>query len=344
MGIQSARLAAIEVRRGSASGRLVGGRSTLKWLMARTDFIRVDHTQQHITRRRQILQVHPEVRRLAGPVAVTGAWVVALVATQLALALWVGSRSAWIWFPVAYLCGATIDHGLWVLIHECTHNLVFKRASLNRVSAIVANLPLVLPAAQAFRHYHMLHHVHLGEMDFDPDLPGPRESRLIRTAFAKVAWLAVFGAVQGVVRPHRLKIVFRDGWIGANIIVQLLVMAGMWWAGGFGAIRYLALSSVCAIGLHPLGARWIQEHYVFAEGQETYSYYGPLNRVAFNIGYHNEHHDFAMVPWTRLPALKAMAPEFYDTLYAHRSWTRLLFTFLFGREHSLFDRVVRPSR
>jgi sphingolipid delta-4 desaturase len=85
--------------------------------------------------------------------------------------------------------------------------------------------------------------------------------------------------------------------------------------------------------------------YLTTEGeQETFSYYGFLNAVTFNVGYHNEHHDFPSVPWNRLPKIKAIAPEFYVELKSHMSWTRLFFQFLFDRELSLFSRMVREDR
>jgi len=62
--------------------------------------------------------------------------------------------------------------------------------------------------------------------------------------------------------------------------------------------------------------------------QETGSYYGSLNRLALNVGYHNEHHDFPSVPWNRLPRIRALAPEVYASLASHTSWTRLLWRFL----------------
>src|ERR1043166_525479 len=75
-----------------------------------------------------------------------------------------------------------------------------------------------------------------------------------------------------------------------------------------------------------------------------FSYYGPMNRVALNMGYHNEHHDLPSIPWNNLPKLRAMAPEFYNNLKYHSSWSRLLFQFVFDKRYSLYSRVERMRR
>ncbi len=55
----------------------------------------------------------------------------------------------------------------------------------------------------------------------------------------------------------------------------------------------MVISFFFSVGLHPLVAGWIQEHYLILDkDQETYGYYGSLNKLAFNVCVHNEHHDF----------------------------------------------------
>ena len=309
------------------------------------DFTCVSYPHPHVARGRQILAAHPDLRALARPFPATALWVAALVASQLALALLVGHRPWYVWLPVAYVVGATIDHALWVLIHDSCHYLVFAWRTGNRLVALLANLPFVFPSAMSFWKYHLLHHRHLNDVDFDTDVPGPTESRVVGgSSVRKTLWLAAFPLVLGTIRPRRLATIpFLDGWTAVNFVTQAAVVAALVVMSGWDPLKYLVVSALLAVGLHPLGARWIQEHYVFAPGQETYSYYGPLNTIAFNIGYHNEHHDLTTIPWSRLPRIRATAPEFYDHLHAHRSWTKLLLTFLCDGNVTLFNRIVRAS-
>ena len=60
-----------------------------------------------------------------------------------------------------------------------------------------------------------------------------------------------------------------------------------------------------------------------------------------NIGYHNEHHDFTKVPWSKLPKVKSIAPEFYNSLTAHYSWTKVMYDFIFDKTIGPQSRVAR---
>ncbi len=307
-------------------------------------YIQVTYAEPHASRGRQMLAAHPELRALAGPQPSSALWIAGLVAVQAALTIALARQPWYVWLIAAYVVGATIDHALWVLIHECAHNLVLPSRVGNRLLALTANLPLVFPAAMSFCKYHLLHHRHQGELELDADIAGPIEAKVVgRSSVAKMAWLALLALVLGTLRPRRLtRVPFLDRWTATNLVVQLGAMAVFIGWLGPAPMKYLFASSVFAVGLHPLGARWIQEHYVFTSGQETYSYYGPLNRVSFNVGYHNEHHDLLTVPWSRLPQIRRTAPEFYDHLHAHHSWAALLVAFLRDRHITLFSRVVRP--
>jgi sphingolipid delta-4 desaturase len=294
-----------------------------------------------VQRARELIKRHPTVRHLFRPYPASAAYVVALVALQLGIAYLLRDAS-WLWVVLgAYLVGAFASHALFVLIHEATHNLIVKGTLANRLFGLLCNVGQGFPSAMSFRTYHLLHHSHLDEYAFDADLAYHWEARLVgRSPLRKALWLLVFAAVE-VIRPLRIQRRFAEPWVVANVLVIAATDVLIWhWCGTRG-LAYVALSTAFGVGLHPLGARWVQEHYTFVPGQETYSYYGILNRVAFNIGYHNEHHDLVAVPWVHLPKVKALAPEFYDHLHAHRSLTHVLMQWLFDRNLDLYTRITR---
>jgi sphingolipid delta-4 desaturase len=314
--------------------------------MKRTDFVFSNSPEPHRMRTKQILKQHPQIRTLISKNPSTFLFITLLVAFQVSLS-WVLRDSSWWWILAAsYFAGAFADHALFVMIHETTHKLVFKSPAANKLAGIFANLPQMFPSAIAFERYHIKHHSFQGIHELDADLPNRWEAKLINNNFiGKAIWFLFYPLFQAF-RVARLKEIKPfDGWMALNWAAQIVFIAAIWYFLGGKAVGFLTLSFFFSVGLHPLGGRWIQEHYLtHDEEQETFSYYGPLNRVAFNVGYHNEHHDFPSVPWNKLPQIRNGAPEYYNSLKYHTSWTKLFLRFLFDRELSLFSRIIRRNR
>ncbi|MGE3852557.1 MAG: fatty acid desaturase [Planctomycetota bacterium] len=302
----------------------------------------------HPDRARRLLREHPEVKELFGNNPWTVAILLPVVALQVGLAFALRESPWYLIVAVAWLVGAYANHCLWVVVHECAHQLIFKRKWMNALCAIVANFPFVVPAAVSFCIYHLKHHKYSGDPDHDADLARPWEASLIgRGVIGKLIWETLFPIFQSV-RTLWLTSAgqsrFWKRWLVANIIVQVAFDVAIVWFFGPWALLYLGLSLIFSVGPHPLGARWIQEHFVVKEGQETYSYYGPLNVPALNVGMHVEHHDLPQVAWNRLPRLRRIAPQMYESLVYHRSWTWLWLRFLFDRNLTLYSRITRHGR
>jgi len=313
---------------------------------APNNFVQSSAPEPHRARTKDLLRRHPEIRALIGPSQRTFWYTLGIVLLQFGVAWFAASRPWWLIFVLAYTVGAFASHALFVAIHECAHRLVFRRKLPNILTGLMANLPLFTPGAVSFQKYHLKHHAFQGVYELDADVPSRWEARLIgRSPVGKALWLLFYPVFQ-MVRSFRVKeVAVFDRWTVLNLVIQVGVNTAVYLAWGPKGLGYLFLSLFFSIGLHPLGARWIQRHYLVTEGeQETFSYYGFLNAVTFNVGYHNEHHDFPSVPWNRLPQIRAAAPETYDHLSAHTSWTRLLGQFLFDRNITLYSRMIREDR
>ncbi len=141
-----------------------------------------------------------------------------------------------------------------------------------------------------------------------------------------------------------------------NVVAQLAFDIFLVHYLGAGALAYLIMSSFLAGSLHPCAGHFIAEHYVFDKQPtsarapsnqvpvpETYSYYGPLNLLTYNVGLHNEHHDFPAIPWSRLPLLHEMAKDFYIDLPHHASWVWVIWQFICDKDVGLWCRVKRET-
>lgn len=201
------------------------------------------------------------------------------------------------------------------------------RPLANRVLGMIANLPIGIPFSVSFKKYHLEHHRYQGDEKLDTDIPTQLEAKLFCTTFGKVVWMflqPLFYALRPLfvrpLPPSTTEIV--------NVVLQLSFDFGVYYflgnlsdilnettissstldnlifVSGVKALVYLVAGSLLAMGIHPVAGHFISEHYMFSKGFETYSYYGPLNWITFNVGYHNEHHDFPAVPGSRLPQVR----------------------------------------
>ena len=202
--------------------------------------------------------------------------------------------------------------------------------------------------------YHLTHHKSLGVDGLDTDLPTALEAFFLDSILGK-AFFCTFQILFYALRPMMVyKLPFTSLHL-FNVLAQLTFDYILVSTFGAKPLIYLILSSFLAGSLHPCAGHFIAEHYVFNKSKlapptntkvpvpETFSYYGPLNLLTYNVGLHNEHHDFPAIPWTRLPALHEIAKEFYGDLPHHKSWTWVIWQFIWDKEVGLWCRVKRKE-
>jgi len=304
------------------------------------DFIWTANDEPHRTRRMKILEKYPQVRQLFGPCISNFYKVSTVVLLQILGCMYVSNKSWAVVVFLAYVVSGSFNHSMTLAIHELSHNLAFKGQLANRWLCITANLPLTVPAAVSFKRYHAEHHRYQGEDEVDVDLPTLAEAKFFRTAPRKLLWLFLQPLFYSL-RPYYLNPKNPTFWEFVNLIVCILFDLFIYYFFGIKGISYLMIGTYLGLSLHPTAGHFIAEHYAFNPNQETYSYYGPLNWLSFNSGYHNEHHDFPYIPASRLHQLKEMAPDFYDTIDYHESWTKVIWTYITDPKFGPWTRIKR---
>ncbi|KAJ3164148.1 hypothetical protein HDU88_005652 [Geranomyces variabilis] len=302
-----------------------------------------DLDEPHIKRKHAILDAHPDIKQLYGYEPLTKYVALVAASAQFALAYYFGrinTDSTWLFLLTIYVVGASFTQVFGVIIHEATHNLCGETLAINRAVGLLANAGIPVPIFSSFRRYHLEHHAYQGVIGRDPDLPLDWEVKLIKSnPLAKFTFLFFYPlmyVVRGAAQQKR-----PSAWEIYNVIFSVLVDIVVVHTCGWRGLGYLFFSLWFGYGVHPAAAHFIQEHFTFDDGQETYSYYGCLNYLFMNIGYHNEHHDFTKVAWSKLPSIRAIAPEFYNTLGYHTSWVMVHVRFIFNKEVGPQSRVGR---
>lgn len=309
---------------------------------------RVGDEEPHALRRKAILKAHPEIRELYGPDPSTCPKVLAVVALQAFIGVKLQQQDAsWLAILAAtYVVGAFASQHLSLAVHEIAHNLCFDGQAPNKLMGIITNLGIGVPFSTMFQKYHMDHHRYQGHWGIDADVPSMAEAKLVGTnTFLKFLFINL-QLLGYALRPIFTESKPADLWLALNWLAVVAFDAALVRYAGWKALGYVVLSTVVGAGLHPIAGHFISEHYTFEKGvpsQETYSYYGPLNFFVYNVGYHNEHHDFPRVPGSRLAKLKAIAPEFYDNLHCHTSWSMVLYRYITDPNVGPFSRVVRKA-
>lgn len=312
--------------------------------VSRNDFEWSYTAEPHASRRKEILAKYPQIKKLMGYDPNFKYQVLLLMVIQFTLAYLMKDFSWTIVFLVAYTIGGVINHALLLALHEISHNLAFGHARPlhNRIFSLIVNFPIGVPCAISFKKYHLEHHRYQGDEELDVDLPTQFEARMFFNTATKFVWVVLqpfFYSLRPMFvnpkNPLPLEIV--------NMVLQFSVDALVvhYWGGK--SLAFMIASSLLGMGLHPVAGHFISEHYMFATGYETYSYYGPLNYVTFNVGYHNEHHDFPSVPGSRLPMVKEIASEYYKDLPQHNSWTRVLYEFITDPAIGPYARMKRKA-
>jgi sphingolipid 4-desaturase/C4-monooxygenase len=313
-----------------------------------TAFQPVKLKQQHIARKREILAKYPQIMDLHGPDIRLLPSILAITAAQIALSIYVAQHvTSWpLFVMLAYSIGGLLTHWLSLGNHELCHDLMCSWVEGNEILGVVANFAQAIPSFISFKKYHTDHHWFLNEANdkhVDPDVPTEWEAQFFTTPFRKLIWVILTPAFY-TLRPLFVSPKAPGLKELLNVVAVIGFDAALVYYVGFKALFFNLLSLVLGMGLHPVAGHFMSEHYNLygdEDRQETYSYYGILNYVTFNVGYHVEHHDFPKISGFRLPRVTAIAPEYYQSQHPHYSWIKILKDFILEDSIGPKRRIIR---
>jgi sphingolipid 4-desaturase/C4-monooxygenase len=309
----------------------------------------------HLIRNKVILRLHPDIKKLM-KIDPLFKWIcLAIVIAQFSsFYLLRNCCSFWVLFTLAYCINGVANHALLIAIHEFAHNRGFghRHPLANKLFSIFINLPLGIPEAIAYRRHHFNHHHYLSVDRVDTDVPMPIEEKFNGNCFLKILWLIllpIFFFLRSLVAKKTKPASYLEH---LNMVIQFLFNLIIGKLLGWNIVLYMIGSTLLVTGLHPLTGRSLTEHFDHRQFKNeringikneqllipaVASYYGKLNWVSFNVGYHVEHHDFPSISARYLPRVRKIAPEFYDNLPS-ASWLNVFWKFIVDPEFGPVSR------
>lgn len=302
-------------------------------------------SRRHNDMRRDALKSHPELAELSGSDPRTALALPFLLTVQWGIAWLVSDTNFWIVGLTAFFVGQFVYHSAASLIHETCHRLVFRGAKAKLGFDLALEFILTSYGKQLiYQHQHITsHHPYVGDYDRDyehEDICALQARQHVRrthpvlqrglTILTLILHLLPLGFMLGDLilprlyawasgKPQKDPVQRYTGsyptsaemrpFIAVSILSNLALLAvfGPW------ALLYHIWSLSIFLGKFGISnlGQSLSEHPGMDMENPTRSTYGWINIPFFNTGYHNEHHSFPNVPWTRLPDLHKGAPEVF---------------------------------
>lgn len=296
--------------------------------------------------RREALRAHPELSGLSGTDPRTALALPVLLGVHWFIAWLVSDSSILVIGLTAFVVGQLVYHSAASLIHESCHKLIFREPRPKLAFDLALEFILTTYGKQLiYQHQHITsHHPYMGDYarDYEHEdicalqarqyigQTSPGKQKLLTGLTLFIHALPMGSIIIGdLILPHAYAWASgrpqrdpvdrftgtRPSWadMAPYIAVSLVSNATMLWLLGPWAVLYHAWTAsffLGKLGISNLGQS-LSEHPGTDNENPTRSTYGPINWLLFNTGYHNEHHSFPTVPWTRLPELHKGAPEVF---------------------------------
>lgn len=203
---------------------------------------------------------------------------------------------------------------LFTLLHETSHDTVFRLGALNKTVATVCGFFIFIPAVW-FRYFHFAHHRFTHDLKRDPELARPKPVTFWQYAvylsgipfwisMARVLATNMAGPNRDEFVPEKARgrVVTEARWH----VLAYIVLAGLSVASGSSLLLWVWLLPVL-LGQPFLRAYLLAEHALcphvanMLENTRTTFTNRLIRFLAWNMPYHAEHHAYPTVPFHKLP-------------------------------------------